>query len=297
MGDVADYMDEDFLKKSFKAMDEEVLYVKVIMNKYTGLRAGYCFVHFRDGQTALRVMHKLNGKMIPYTQPPVRFMLNHSNANKTNQEREYSLWVGDLDMSVNDEELYKAFATRYNTIRAARVVLDKTTGVSRGYAFVRFGNQEEHKDALTHMHGFKGLANKAIRVSVAVPKRPIGSGTGTSDAATANGGGGDYSAYYEQYWYNYQAWQNYGSYDPSAYQAGMGYDHLATGTAGAAAGTAEEEGEEDDTQVVEHDVPVDVERQNRDYVMRNEELWDALDASRWLQPDVMNPDLQLSIKT
>lgn len=51
-------------------------------------------------------------------------MLNHSNANKNSQEREYSLWVGDLDMSVDDAQLYKAFATRYNTVRAARGELD-----------------------------------------------------------------------------------------------------------------------------------------------------------------------------
>lgn len=36
-----------------------------------------------------------------------------------------------------------------------------------------------------------------------------------SQPAADGSAGGDYSAYYEQYWYNYHAWQNYAAYNPS----------------------------------------------------------------------------------
>ena len=47
----------------------------------------------------------------------------------------------------------------------------------------------------------------------------------------------------------------------------------------------------------EHDLPADLDGQNQEFVRRSEEFWDALDASRWLQPDTLNPALELFIKT
>ncbi len=49
----------------------------------------------------------------------MRFKLNHGVYKKT-QEREYSLWVGDIDKEVGEDELYRAFSGRYNSIRTAR---------------------------------------------------------------------------------------------------------------------------------------------------------------------------------
>ncbi|KAF0304599.1 tRNA selenocysteine 1-associated protein 1 [Amphibalanus amphitrite] len=332
MGDIADYMDANFITAAFAAMDETVSSVRHIKNKYNGSNAGYCFVHFKDKQTATRIMHKLNGKMIPNSQPPTRFMLNNSNAGRTGHEREYSIWVGDLDKSVDDSQLYLAFASRYSSVSAARVVMDRVTGVSRGYAFVRFSNEDDHKDSLVHMNGFNGLANRPIRVSLAVPRKPNAGQDGSAPmqgpppAGGPNAGdGSDYNAYYNQYWYNYQAWQqNYAPYDASAGyqpQAYPGYDPAAQAAAAAPAvvaptvapvavpaaapadtsATAAQpevgDAQEDDDQVVEHDVPADLEGQNREYVRRSEEFWDALDTSRWLQPDALNPALELFIKT
>lgn len=44
-------------------------------------------------------------------------------------------------------------------------------GQSKGFAFVRFYSEDEYKDALTHMNGFKGLGQKPLKVSYAVPKK------------------------------------------------------------------------------------------------------------------------------
>ncbi|KAK8719807.1 hypothetical protein OTU49_013764, partial [Cherax quadricarinatus] len=70
MGDLADYMDENFIIAAFRALGEEnVQNVKVMKNRYTGHPAGYCFVNFSSDQAALTAMHKLNGKVIPHSQP------------------------------------------------------------------------------------------------------------------------------------------------------------------------------------------------------------------------------------
>lgn len=47
------------------------------------------------------------------------------------------------------------------------VILD-ANGFSKGYGFVRFADEDEQKDALIQMNGFKGIGSKALRVSIAI---------------------------------------------------------------------------------------------------------------------------------
>jgi hypothetical protein len=49
------------------------------------------------------------------------------------------------------------------------VILDNA-GYSKGYGFIRFANEEEQKNCLVQMNGYKGLGSKAIKISNAVPK-------------------------------------------------------------------------------------------------------------------------------
>ncbi|XP_076044446.1 tRNA selenocysteine 1-associated protein 1-like isoform X2 [Oratosquilla oratoria] len=226
MGDLADYMDENFILGAFRALGEDsVLNVK-----------------------------------------PIRFKLNHSSTRGSTQDREYSLWVGDLTPDVDDFALYKTFGTRYNTIKTAKVIYDQQ-GQSKGFAFVRFSSEDEYKDALTHMNGYKGLGQRPLKVSYAVPKK--------SHYTTMNHmGGGDYNQYYEQYWNNYAAWQNYGSYyDPYSGSYG-GY--------GCVAGVEEEkENNKEEFEPVEWNTPINVDQANKDYLRRSEEFWSAMERSRW----------------
>ena len=62
-------MTEDFLMRSFELMGEKPEAIKVMRNKHTGLPAGFGFCQFRDERQAMEVLHKLNGKIIPYSQP------------------------------------------------------------------------------------------------------------------------------------------------------------------------------------------------------------------------------------
>ncbi|XP_063609517.1 tRNA selenocysteine 1-associated protein 1-like [Penaeus indicus] len=200
-------------------------------------------------------------------QQPVRFKLNHSSTRGNNTDKEYSLWVGDLTPDVDDFALYKTFGSRYNSIKTAKVIYDPN-GQSKGFAFVRFYSEDEYKDALTHMNGFKGLGQKPLKVSYAVPKKQHYPGM--------NHMGGDYSQYYEQYWNNYAAWQNYGTYyDP--YSSSYGdYNTGLEGGTGDAKDTSKE-----DFEPVEWNVPIDVDKANSEYIERSEELWQAIEKARW----------------
>lgn len=83
-------MTESFIMNAFHKMGEQPQTVKVMRNRYTGEPAGYCFVHFPTDEMALDAMHKLNGKVIPGSNPvsisntisfiSIRFMLCSDNS-------------------------------------------------------------------------------------------------------------------------------------------------------------------------------------------------------------------------
>jgi len=246
-------MDEPFVARTFQALGEDVVSVKIMRNKFNGELSGYGFIQFQNEQIALAVLHRLNGKVIPNTNPVVKFKLNHAGVGGKNQaEREFSLWVGELSPDVDDYVLYKGFASRYRSVRQAKVIVDNN-GLSKGYGFIRFAAEEEQKDAMVNMPGYKGIGLKALKISMAVPKL---------QRSMQPGPNGQY--YTPQYYQNY--YQNYGNYfDPN--------------------NTSSNQDEENEYELVEHNEPLNIERLNMEFIANNDEFWDAVEASRWAPID------------
>jgi len=190
-------MDDQFLQNAVNMMGESgVVGIKVMTNKYTGEPAGYGFINFDSDQTAIIAMHRLGGKIIPNSNPPVRFKLNHNSTRLQPGEADTSIWVGDLTPEVDDFALYRFFAQRYNSIRCAKVVLDES-GFSKGYGFVRFGSESEQQQALGSMTGEMGLGSKPIKVSMANQKSRSGGREG-GVSPPVSGAWGAVSAWSEQ---------------------------------------------------------------------------------------------------
>lgn len=165
-------MTENFILAAFRKMGEDPLTVKLMKNKFSGEAAGYCFVSFVTDEAAQLAMHKLNGKPIPSTNPIVRFKLNSATTSQNKAllaDREFSVWVGDLTSDVDDYNLYRVFSAKFQSIKTAKVIMDDS-GFSRGYGFVKFGLEEEQKNALYEMNGYVGLGSKALKICSAVPK-------------------------------------------------------------------------------------------------------------------------------
>lgn len=309
MGSLESYMTEAFILAAFRKMGEDPSTVKLMRNKYTGDPAGYCFVSFKTDDAAIDAMHKLNGKPIPGTNPLVRFRLNSATNNQHRAllaDREFSVWVGDLSSDVDDYSLYRIFSTKYTSIKTAKVILD-SSGFSKGYGFVKFGLEDEQKNALYEMNGFIGLGSKPLKICNAVPKPkselgPTGSGTSTPSAANLLGYGTatDYSQYYDPtaYWQSY-AWQGY--YDASTSQdAYSGYPSTAQLAADAAtyaqqyeaqqqmAAAAQQQQhhhhhvEDEELTLVDHKFTLDVDKLNRELAERDRNLYDALESSKWM---------------
>lgn len=82
------------------------------------------------------------------------------------------LFVGNLPYTVDDADLQNNFAN-YGTVMSAKVMVDRDTGRSKGFAFVEMGNAAEAQAAIEGLNGMS-VAGRAITVNVARPKESNG---------------------------------------------------------------------------------------------------------------------------
>lgn len=80
------------------------------------------------------------------------------------------LYVGNLPFSATDESLGKMFA-QAGQVQSARVITDRDTGRSKGFAFVEMSTEREAADAIKKFNGadFEG---RSLTVNEARPMPP-----------------------------------------------------------------------------------------------------------------------------
>lgn len=174
IGDLLHWMDENYLNSCF-APAGEMASVKVIRNKHTGLSEGYGFVEFDSHDIAEKVLQDFNGVTMLQSDQPYRLNWASFSTGEKRLENgpDHSIFVGDLAPEVTDELLHKLFFDKYPSVKTAKVVIDGTTGRSKGYGFVRFGDDGERSKALVEMNGVK-CCSRAMRVGAATPRKPNG---------------------------------------------------------------------------------------------------------------------------
>ncbi|CAH9063407.1 unnamed protein product [Cuscuta epithymum] len=173
IGDLQHWMDESYLSGCF-AHTAEITSVKVIRNKLTAQSEGYGFIEFRSRAAAEAILQTYNGCLMPNTDQS--FRLNWASlgaGERRDSSLEHTIFVGDLAADVNDYLLQETFKAVYSSVRGAKVVTDKTTGRSKGYGFVKFGDESEQVRALTEMNGVL-CSTRPMRVGPAANKQPVG---------------------------------------------------------------------------------------------------------------------------
>ena len=70
-----------------------------------------------------------------------------------------NLYVGNLSFNVTESELEKAFAD-YGKVESVKVIKDRDTGRSRGFAFVEMSDRVQGADAIEglNLHRIDGRA-------------------------------------------------------------------------------------------------------------------------------------------
>ncbi|MBA0751450.1 hypothetical protein Gogos_000371 [Gossypium gossypioides] len=176
--------------KVTNTISEKVSSVKIIRNKQTGQSEGYGFVEFYSREAAEKVLQSYNGSLMPNTEQP--FRLNWAsfsvNERRPDSGSDLSIFVGDLAADVTDTMLHETFSSRFQSVKGAKVVIDSNTGRSKGYGFVRFGDENERSRAMTEMNGVY-CSSRPMRIGVATPKKASGYQQQYSSQAVVLAGG------------------------------------------------------------------------------------------------------------
>src|SRR5512143_2126199 len=98
------------------------------------------------------------------------------------------LFVGNLPYSVTSERLSEAFS-QFGTVSSSKVIVDRETGRSRGFAFLEMETDDQGAAAMQAMNGSL-LDGRSIAVREAVERQPGGGGGGGRGPRPPYGGGG-----------------------------------------------------------------------------------------------------------
>lgn len=77
------------------------------------------------------------------------------------------LYVGNLPYGVRDHDLHQSFA-QFGNVVSAKVMLERDTGRSKGFGFVKMGSDSEAQTAIQRMNG-QPLGGRSLVVNEARP--------------------------------------------------------------------------------------------------------------------------------
>ncbi len=92
------------------------------------------------------------------------------------------LYVGNLGYGVSNADL-EAMLSPHGTVQSAEVIMDRTTGESKGFGFVEMNSDAEAQAAIAALDG-QEQGGRALKVNEAKPREPRSGGGG------GGGGGG-----------------------------------------------------------------------------------------------------------
>lgn len=98
------------------------------------------------------------------------------------------IYVGNLAYEVRDDALLGAFE-QHGEVESARVIMDRESGRSRGFGFVKMPNNDEGQAAIDALNG-ADLEGRPIRVREAEERKPRTGGFQRGGGGGGGGGGG-----------------------------------------------------------------------------------------------------------
>jgi RNA recognition motif. (a.k.a. RRM, RBD, or RNP domain) len=105
------------------------------------------------------------------------------------------IYVGNLPYTATEEDVTGLFAA-YGPVERVKIITDRETGRSKGFAFVTLGDQSQLNASIEALNGYD-YQGRALRVNASEPKeskpggfRPSGGGGGGYGGERRGGGGG-----------------------------------------------------------------------------------------------------------
>lgn len=94
------------------------------------------------------------------------------------------LYVGNLSFETMESDIQELFG-QVGTVTDCHLVSDKSTGKSRGFAFVEMGSQAEATKAIAELNG-KDCDGRALTVNEAKPREERSGGGGYGGGGSRN---------------------------------------------------------------------------------------------------------------
>ena len=99
-----------------------------------------------------------------------------------------NIFVGNLNYEATEDSV-RALFERYGKVTSARIMTDRETGRSRGFAFVEMENESGADQAISALNGYS-MDGRALNVNEARPKPERGGFGGGGGNRFGGGGGG-----------------------------------------------------------------------------------------------------------
>jgi len=101
------------------------------------------------------------------------------------------IYVGNLPYTATEEDVTGLFAA-HGPVERVKIITDRETGRSKGFAFVTLGDQSQLNAAIEALNGYD-YQGRALRVNASEPKEfKPGGGGGFGGERRGGGGGGGY---------------------------------------------------------------------------------------------------------
>lgn len=97
------------------------------------------------------------------------------------------IYVGNLPYDATKEDLQTEFAA-FGTVGSVDIIIDRTSGRSKGFAFVEMPSVNEGQAAINKLNG-KTLKDRTISVSAARPRSDDRGGSGYGGGKSGGYGG------------------------------------------------------------------------------------------------------------
>ena len=97
------------------------------------------------------------------------------------------IYVGNISFDASEGDLQDAFE-EYGAVAQVKLITDRDTGRSRGFAFVTMDNADEANAAIEGLAG-RDIAGRELNVREATPRAPREGGGGGGGRGYGGGGG------------------------------------------------------------------------------------------------------------
>lgn len=98
------------------------------------------------------------------------------------------IYVGNLPYTATEEDVTDLFAS-YGPVDRVKIITDRETGRSKGFAFITLSDQSQLNTAIEALDG-QDFQGRALRVNASEPKEPGAGGGGGGGGGFRSGGGG-----------------------------------------------------------------------------------------------------------